>query len=88
MATTIEQYLIKRANLIISIQNDYEMLETWKHKEFMTFDRLPQSDKFIVVLCGFQTVHDMLEDTRKLIERKKKSLSRLEKKIKKLNEWI
>lgn len=85
---TIEQYLTKRNITIISIQNDYEMLDTWEHKEFIPLDKLPQSDRLIVTLCGFNSVRDMLKDTRNVIERKKKSLKRIETKIEKLNEKI
>ena len=85
---TIEQYNIKRTNVIISIQNDYEMLNTWEHKEFIPLDKLPQPDRLIVTLCGFNSVHDMLEYTRKIIERKKKGLKRIETKIENLNKRI
>lgn len=82
---TIEQYNIKRTNIIISIQNDLEALYTWSDKEFIPLDKLSQSDRLIVVLSGFQSVHDMLEDIRGSINRKKKSIQRIETKIEKLN---
>lgn len=78
---TIEQYRARRTNIITSIQNDYEMLDTWRHKEFLLLEDLDNIDRTIVVCCGFSSVHDMLEDTRKTIERKKKGLSKTEAKI-------
>lgn len=85
---TIEQYNIKRTNIIISVQDDLEMLVTWSNKEFIPLDKLSQSDRLIVTLCGFNSVHDMLEDIRVSINRKKKSIQRIETKIEKLNERI
>lgn len=85
---TIEQYNIKRTNIIISVQNDLEMIVTWSNKEFIPLDKLSQSDRLIVTLCGFNSVHDMLEDIRVSINRKKKSIQRIETKIEKLNERI
>lgn len=84
----IEQYLTKRANIITSIQNDLETLATWEYKEFMPLDKLSQSDRLIVTLSGFNSVHDMLEDVRNYAQKKKQALLRLESKIKKLNERI
>lgn len=81
---SLKDYETKRTNIITSIQNDYEMLDTWEYKEFVPLDKLSQGDRLIVTLCGFPSVHDMLEDTRRTIERKKKGLKRVESKIDKL----
>ena len=64
------------------------MIVTWSNKEFIPLDKLSQSDRLIVTLCGFNSVHDMLEDIRVSINRKKKSIQRIETKIEKLNEKI
>lgn len=85
---TIEQYNIKRNNIIISVQNDLETLYTWSDKEFIPLDKLSQSERLIVVLSGFQSVQDMLEDIRVSINRKIKSIQRIETKIEKLNKKI
>lgn len=81
---SLKDYETKRTNIITSIHNDCEMLYTWEYKEFVPLDKLSQGDRLIVTLSGFSSVHDMLEDTRKTIERKKKGLKKVESKIDKL----
>lgn len=80
----VKDYIVKRNNLIVSIGNDYEMLAFWEYKEFVPLERLNSGDRLIVVLSGFNSVHDMLEDVRNTIVRKRKSLVRLDNKILKL----
>ena len=84
MAITAQQYITRRTNIITSIHNDYETLVTWGHKEFVPLDKLTSIDRSVVVLSGFSSVRDMLEDVRKTIERKKKGLIRIERKIDKI----
>lgn len=81
---SIKEYDVKRNNLIVSIGNDYEMLAFWECKEFVPLERLNSGDRLIVVLSGFNNVHDMLEDVRNTIIKKRKSLDKLENKILKL----
>lgn len=80
----VKDYIVKRANLIVSIGNDYEMLQFWEYKESVPLDRLNSGDRLVVVLSGFNSVHDMLEDVRNTIIKKRKSLVRLDNKILKL----
>lgn len=81
---SIKEYDVKRTNLIVSIGNDYEMLQFWEYKEAVPLDRLNSGDRLVVVLSGFNSVHDMLEDVRNTIIKKRKSLDKLENKILKL----
>lgn len=68
-------YKLRRLNTVIAIQNDLEMVP---------LERLCGSDRLIVALCGYSNVHDMLEDVRRSLLGRKKSLMRIENKIKKI----
>lgn len=77
-------YRLKRENIVIAIQNDLEMLSFWLDKEFVPLEMLCGSDRQIVVLSGFSNVHDMLEDVRRSLLNRRRSLRKIENKIKKI----